>query len=216
MWPFSKRPVEKSAALAAAAKARAKGNLRRAIAEYRRALEVSPDDPAIHSQLAPLLTKAGDYPRAWESFLAAGESFVQKGFVDRAIAVYAHAALDMPWHPETWKAVARLQLGKGRRADAFKALVEGRAHLKRRSQRSEAIELLRLAREIEADDFDATFDLARLLRLERRSEEAWSLLSPLVEGRANPSLRRVRGELFRLRPSARTGWHWVRAALLGR
>ena len=208
MGLFKKKTYDRSETLAAAAKARSKGKPKKAIAEYRKALEHAPDDPAI------LLAQAGEFPAAWKSFIVAGEALEQQGFADRALGVYAQAASVMPWHPKTWKAVARLRLDKGQRADAVKALCEGRDHLTRRQQRPEAIELLLVARQIDADDFELALDLAWLLRKEGRRDEC----RPILEGLAHRggALRRVRGELFRLAPSFGAAWRWLRAALRGR
>jgi tetratricopeptide (TPR) repeat protein len=216
MGLFKKKAYDRSETLAAAAKARSKGKPKKAIAEYRKALEHAPDDPAIHGKLAPLLAQAGEFPAAWKSFIVAGEALEQQGFADRALGVYAQAASVMPWHPKTWKAVARLRLDKGQRADAVKALCEGRDHLTRRQQRPEAIELLLVARQIDADDFELALDLAWLLRKDGRRDECRPILEDLAQKHHGGALRRVRGELFRLAPSFGAAWRWLRAVLRGR
>jgi hypothetical protein len=112
--------------------------------------------------------------------------------------------------------VARLRLDKGQRADAVKALCEGRDHLTRRQQRPEAIELLLVARQIDADDFELALDLAWLLRKDGRRDECRPILEDLAQKHHGGALRRVRGELFRLAPSFGAAWRWLRAVLRGR
>jgi tetratricopeptide (TPR) repeat protein len=216
MGLFRKKPYDRSQTLANAAKARAQGRPKKAIAEYQRALEHSPDDPAIHGKLAPLLAQAGDFGDAWRSFIVSADAFEKQGFVDRSLAVYAQAASAMPWHAKTWEAVARLRLEKGQRADALKALLEGRAHLTRRAERPDAIGLLLVARQIDPEAFSLAIDLARLMRKEARHDEARPLLESLVEKHEGRQLRLARGELFRLAPSPPAAWRWLRAALKGR
>ncbi len=216
MGLFRKKSFERSETLASAARARARGRPKKAIAEYRRALEHAPNDPAIHQKLAPLLAQAGDFRGAWQSFIVSAEAFEKRGFADRALAVYTQAASAMPWHSKAWVALARLRLDKGQRPDALKALLEGRAHLKRRVQRPEAIELLLVARQIDREDFSLAIDLARLLRKEARRDEARALLESLVEKQQRRPLRLVRKELFLLAPSLGSAWRWLRAAMKGR
>ncbi|MGC4114770.1 MAG: tetratricopeptide repeat protein [Myxococcales bacterium] len=209
MGLFSKQPVGRQERLAAAGRARAAGHTKKAIAEYRRALAEQPDDPTAHAKLAPLLAKVGDYPEAWGEFVAAGERWFEQGFVEKALAIYLQATEALPWHPKAWKAAARMMLDKGRRADAFKLLLHGRAFMARRSQRPEAIELLSVAVQIDDSDFEVMLDLARLYRKVGRKDDAQAVLGKLAERVEGPPLRRVRREYFALGPSVRTAWRWL-------
>ena len=209
MGLFDNKPVGRQERLAAAGKARAKGRYKKAIAEYRRVLAEQNNDPGTHAKLAPLLAKVGDYPGAWRSFVAAGERWFEQGFVEKALAVYLQATQTMPWHPKTWKAAARMMLAKGRRADAFRVLLEGRDGLRRRSQRPEAIELLTVAVQIDDSDFEVMLDLARLLRKVGRADEARVVLERLAERGEGTQRKRLRREYFSLGPSAQTAWRWL-------
>lgn len=206
---FARKPVSRQDRLAAAGKARAAGRTKKAIAEYRQALADQPDDPATHAKLATLLAKEEDFPAAWGSFVAAGERWFEQGFVDKALANYLQATQAMPWHPKTWKAVARMLLAKGRRADAYRLLLEGRGHMRRRRQRPEAIELLTVAAQIDDSDFEVMFDLARLLRKVGRNEDAATVLEPLARAYEGAQLKRVRREYLSLGPGAKTAWQWL-------
>jgi tetratricopeptide (TPR) repeat protein len=209
MGIFARKTVGRQERLAAAGRARAQGRYKKAIAEYRKALAEQMDDAATHAKLGPLLAKIGDFPGAWGSFVAAGERYFEQGFVDKAFAVYLQATQAMPWHPKTWKAAARMLLDKGRRADAFKLLLEGRGHLRRRGQRPEAIELLTVAAQVDDTDFAVMLDLARLLRKEGRVDDALLVLNKLAQRHEGAERKRVRREYFALGPSARTAWRWL-------
>ena len=206
---FGKKPVSRQDRLAAAGKARAEGRTSKAVSEYRKALADRPDDPTTHAKLAPLLAKTGDYPSAWGSFVAAGERFFEQGFVDKALSNYLQATRAMPWHPKAWKAAARMMLDKGRRADAYRLVLEGRDHLRRRSQRPEAIELLTVAAQIDDSDFEVMIDLARLLRKVGRTEDATIVLERLAKLHEGSRLKRVRREYLSLGQSAKTAWAWL-------
>jgi len=209
MGIFSKQAVSRQDRLASAGRARAKGRYKKAIAEYRRALEEVSDDPATQAKVAPLLAKVGDYPGAWGAFVAAGERYFEQGFVEKALAVYLQATEALPWHPKAWKAAARMMLDLGHRADAYRLLLRGRGHLRKRSQRPEAIELLTVAVQIDDADLDVMLDLARLCRKVGRRDDAQSVLDKLAARTRGAGLRRVRRELFALGPSPRTAWRWL-------
>ncbi|HEY3451648.1 MAG TPA: tetratricopeptide repeat protein [Myxococcales bacterium] len=209
MGLFGRQDIGRQERLAAAGRARAKGRYKKAIAEYREALAQQPDDPATHAKLGPLLAKVGDFPGAWGAFVAAGERYFDQGFVEKSLAVYLQAAEAMPWHPKTWKAAARMLLDKGRRADAYKLLLDGRDHLRRRSQRPEAIELLVVAVKLDDSDFEVMIDLARLHRKVDRADDALEVLNTLAQRSKGAQLKRVRREYFALGPSARTAWRWL-------
>lgn len=209
MGIFGKQAVGRQERLAAAGRARAAGRYKKAIEEYRKALSEQADDPATQAKLAPLLAKVGDYPGAWGAFVAAGERYFEQGFVEKALAVYLQATAAMPWHPKTWKALARMMLDKGRRADAYKVLLEGRANLRKRAQRPEAIELLTVAVQIDDTDFEVMLDLARLCRKAGRTEDAQRVLEKLAQRSEGAALKRVRREYFALGPSAKTAWRWL-------
>jgi tetratricopeptide (TPR) repeat protein len=211
-----KKPFQRTEALAAADRARARGRHKRAIAGYREVLRVHPEDLATHGKLAPLLARRGDRAGALASFRAASDGHVRAGFTDRALAVLAQAADAYPDEEPLWADIARLHLGRGRRADAVAALVRGGRRLlrSRRPQIGESI--LRLALQIEPWEPDAALLLARTLARVGKRGEAVALLdglAPRVRGRTLSADRRL---AFRLAPSPRRLWRWISAALRGR
>ena len=213
MWFKTEKAYDRSIVLEAADKARAKGKPKKAIVQYRRVLEANPHDHVIHGKIAPLLAETKQLREAWLSFVAAGEGYVRNGFIDQAISMYRQAARYFPREVEVWEAIARLQVDRERPADAVKALLEGRRHLRNRQGRLEAIRLLRKACEIEPGHFEATYELARLLAKAGDKEEARRLLNGLAERVWGRNLRRVCGALFRMSPNPATAWRWLCAAI---
>ncbi len=213
MWFKRNKSYSRSEILDAAGKARARGRRKRAIAEYQKLLKADPGDYVVHGKIAPLLAERRNYSESWSSFKAAGEGYLHKGFVDKAKSVYIQAARHLPYEIEAWKAVVRLHLDRGHRADALKTLIDGRRYFRRRSQRAEAICLLRMAQGISPDHFDVTFDLAHLLAKTGEREEAVRLLEGLAAREQGHNLRRTRGALLRISPSPSSAWLWLRAAL---
>jgi tetratricopeptide (TPR) repeat protein len=215
-WFRRPKSYDRFALLAAAEKARAKGKVRKAIAEYRKVLEVDPSDYETHGKLAPLLAERRQLAGAWKSFVAAGEGYTRDMHEDKALSIYMQAARYLPRQLEVWKSIARLQVGRGRAPDAVKALLDGSRHFRRRNDRPEAIRLLRLACEIEPWHFEATYVLARLLLKAGERREAWQLLEGLAERAKGRNRRRACATLFRMSPSAVGAWRWVRAAIAAR
>jgi len=215
-WFKRYKSYDRFALLAAAEKARAKGKVRKAIAAYRKVLEVDPSDHETHGKLAPLLGERRQLAEAWKSFVVAGEGYVRDMHEDKALSIYMQAARYLPHQLEVWKSIAQLQVGRGRPPDAVKALLDGSRHFRRRNHRPEAIRLLRLACEIEPWHFEATYALARLLLKAGEKREAQWHLEGLAERAKGRNRRRACATLFRMSPSFVGAWRWVRAAIAAR
>jgi len=211
-----KAPLSRNELIADADKARAKGKLKKAIAGYRKALELEPGDPVVHGKLAPLLARTQQSEAALESFHAAAKGHLDKGFADKALAVYTQAADTFPYHVNLWQQLSQLNLTKGRRADAVRVLLRGRLYFRRKNERREAVTLLKEALALDAELFEPRLDLARLLALQGQRAEALALLEPMVKGLEGRGLRRVRWTLLRVAPSLGAWWRWLRAAVRGR
>jgi tetratricopeptide (TPR) repeat protein len=211
-----KAPQSRSEIIAEADVARSKGKLKKAITGYRKALELEPKDPVVHGKLAPLLARAKEPEAALESFRAAAQGHLDKGFADKALAVYTQAAETLPHHVSLWQQLSQLNVSKGRRVDAVKVLLRGRLHFRRKRERRQAITLLQNALELDPSLFDPRLDLARLLAQEKQQAEALVLLNPMVKGLKGGALRRVRWVMLRVSPSLGAWGRWLRAVLLGR
>jgi len=192
--------------------ARAKRRWRTAIALYRRVLTAEPRNAELHLRIAPMLARTGQHFDAWESFDHAGRACLEAGHADRALAVYREAAKQLPQHYGAWRAIAELELRLQRPERARDALLEGRRKMRGRRRRPEAIALLRAAREIDPDTVDTALDLARELSRARQQPEARVLLARMAEVADGRALRRVYGLSWRLDPSLRHTFAWLRAA----
>jgi tetratricopeptide (TPR) repeat protein len=198
--------------LAQAEKARIRGRRRRAISFYRRVLAAEPHDPALHARIAPLLAATGKCFDAWQSYRQAARVHLKNKGREEALALYREATSTLPMRIEAWQWVAKLELKRGRRDSALSALLEGRSKFRSRRWRSEAIVLLREARGIDAWRIDVVLDLTRQLRRSRQIPEAQWILGQLAERTIGRELRIVRGALWRIEPSLKHSWHWIRAA----
>jgi Tfp pilus assembly protein PilF len=205
---WRKKPYERTEVLAAADKARAQGRIRKAVAGYRKVLEVDPGDIAVHGKIAPLLARRRQRDEALRSFQFAAQGHLKAGFQDRALAVYTQAAAHFPEEAWIWDEIARLHLLRGRRADAVNALLDGGTRLGRQV-RPKGIALLRKALEIEPWHLEATLALARLLARNRERVEALELLEDLAQRVRGKGRRRVRRAIFGMSPTPGNAWRWM-------
>ena len=201
--------------LAEAEKARIRGRRRRAISLYRRILAAEPHDLNLHARVAPLLAATGRRFDAWQSYRQAAQVHLRNNSQDEVLALYRDATKALPMQIEAWQWVAKLELKRERREAAIGALLEGRAKFRSRRRRPEAIALLREARNIDAWRVDIVLDLARLLRRSGQSPEAQWILGQLAERSSGRDLRIVRGAQWRIEPSLKHSWYWLRAAFAG-
>jgi len=199
-----------------AAAARSKGKHKKAIALYLQVLDRERDNPELHKKLAPLYVKTRQAPEALGSYQIAAEGLVRQGFDDQAIGLLRGAAEQLPGEVILWQSLAELDLKRKRPVDAFETLIEGRSRMRRRSQRSEAIQLLSKARKIDPRDFRVSFDLACLLGKTGQRAMALRILDELARRPDRRRLARVRARQLRLSPSPGALGRYARAVFLRR
>ncbi len=210
---WTKKAYDRTETLAAADRARARGRRKRAIALYRRVLEATPGDLAVHAKIAPLLARTGRRDEALASFRAAADGQIKAGYPDRALSLVRQAADAYPEELGLWDDIARLHLGRGRRADAVAAMLDGGRRLQRTRHLAVANRVLRRALDIEPWHPEATLLLARVLARGGHPGDALALLEGLSARVRGKSLRRARRLAFRISPTPRHLWRWMAAAL---
>jgi tetratricopeptide (TPR) repeat protein len=212
---FSRKPRTRAEVIADADRARSRGRLEKAAAGYREALGSDPSDPAVHVKLAPVLARLGDEEGGASSFRAAASRYLDAGFTDRAAAVNLAAAGALPLDPGFRLEIARLNLLRGRRADAVGALLDGGRAQLRAKRLDAAASLLRRALELEPWHLEAGLAFAPVLARNGDPAGARRLLDGLDARHPGAARRRVRRVVFRLWPGPRTLWRWVRAQASG-
>jgi tetratricopeptide (TPR) repeat protein len=192
---------------------RARSRRRRAIALYRWALAVEPNNPELHAKLAPLLAETRQRFDAWQSYRATARAALREGRDDKALAVYRDATERLPGEIQAWLGLAQLLAKQGNPAEAIAVLIAGSRHFRRGSARPIAIHLLRRARSIDAWHFDAVLELSRQLTCTHQRHEARMLLEGLAARTGGGQLRRVRSAQFRMDRTLIAAWRWLRAAV---
>jgi tetratricopeptide (TPR) repeat protein len=209
----AKRVYDRRRILDEAARANNRNKRRRAIALYRWVLAVEPNNPDLHTRLAPLLADTGQRFDAWRCYRTMAQAALREGRKDKALAIYRDATNRLPHELQAWEGLAHLLADEGDPEEAIRLLIEGSRRLGKRVHRSEAIHLLRRARGIDPWHFEAVFELARRLARANQRDEARLLLDGLAQRTAGERLRRVRAAQFRLDRTLVAAWRWIRAAL---
>lgn len=212
----SRTTYDRKRILAEAERARAKGRTRRAVAQYRRILAAEPHNAELHARIAPLLARIGERFDAWQSYRRAAGALLKNKENDAALCLYRESTEALPRQIEAWQWVARLEKAKNRGERARDALLCGRQHQRRRKSTPRAIALLRGALELDPWNLSIVIDLARLLSRSRQAAEAHILLEGMSRRATGVALRKVRAEQWRLEPSLRHSWYWLREALSAR
>jgi Flp pilus assembly protein TadD len=203
--------LDRQQILEAAARERARGRPRRAIALYRCVLAVERNNPELHAKLAPLLAEAGQTFDAWQSYRAVANAALREGREDRALGVYREATQLLPREIEAWQGLARLLSKRGEDAEAVEVLVDGSRRFRTPYLRPLAIHLLRRARAIEPWNAVVVIELARHLGRADQRDEARILLGELAQRANGIALRRVRFAELCVDPGPGPLLHWLKA-----
>jgi tetratricopeptide (TPR) repeat protein len=212
-WLGGAKQYDRTRILSAAARARAQNKRRKAIALYRSVLAVERSNADLHLRIAPLLAETGQRFDSWASYQAVAKACLRDGSPDKALAVYREAAGYLPQEPQVWLSLARIHVKRDQRGEAVEILLEGACHFRSRWHWPEAIHLLRRVHAISPWEFEAVFELARLLARSDQAAEARRLLEGLENRVSGDRLRRVYAAQFRLDGDLRHAWRWLRSAL---
>ncbi len=88
LWYFEPMALEKNTVLKDAQKFAAKGQYDKAIAEWKKLLKESPNDPNIYNTIGDLCLKKNSKPEAVDAYKRAADLLAEDGFTSKAIALY--------------------------------------------------------------------------------------------------------------------------------
>lgn len=209
------RSYDRARVLKKASAARKRGKRKKAIEFYRQVLADEPENVDLLRKLAPLFAESRQDEEALLHFGRAAQGFAARGFPDKAIGLCRQALGFYPTEVVIWEAIADLQLQRQRRADAFGALLEGRAKMRGRRLRSHAIALLKRACVIEPGAVDPQIDLAKLLARTRQRAKACAMLDRLAACCQGRDRRRALGARLWIAPTPVGFFRWC-GAVFGR
>jgi thioredoxin-like negative regulator of GroEL len=205
------KPYDRNRVLAEAARARAKGKAKKALALLETVLQREPSNAELHRRIAPLFAASRRSAEAWTSYRIAVASLIRAGFVDQAIGVLREASGPLGRERAVWEGLADAEQERGRPIDAHRALLEGRQRFRARRDRPEAIRLLLRARKLAPNHFEANFDLADLLGRTGARAPAARILCELAARARGSELRRTRRRQLAHSPTPGALWRWLRS-----
>ena len=97
----------------------ARGKFDAAIAEYKKALKVQPEDTGVLNRLGDLYARLDQVDKAVEIFSQTAQHFVREGFFVKAIAIYKKIIRIEPTHIDTYEVLADLYQRQGLRSEAL-------------------------------------------------------------------------------------------------
>jgi tetratricopeptide (TPR) repeat protein len=193
--------------------ARARGRHRRAISLLRLVLERDPADHDVAIRLAELLAIEGQRFEAWGLYRSAGKTALRERKPLQSLAIFREATRCLPFEFEAWRVTAELLRKLGRDEDAQLALREARRQYRSRFDRAQAIEVLRMIRQIDPWDHDIVLDLSRLYAQTDQGARALRILESLAVRTEGPRLRAIRFAQWQISHSFFHLRLWLRLAL---
>ncbi len=193
-----------------AEKLRAKRKYKRALREYIKIIDSDPDDLKVQNRLAELYKILKLPEQAIPYYESVANSFMQEERWDKAISLYRQI-IELDRHCiQRYEDLARVFVAKDLKADAIHLYKEALPWFRRRKWRVQFVDLHGWILELDPYEHSIRFDLAKLLRRCKRSEEAIALISKGIEllqgSQRRKWLRRYRWQLFRLQPSWGRFW----------
>jgi tetratricopeptide (TPR) repeat protein len=187
------------------------GDVRAALALYRRVLLEEPRNAAVALRAAPLLARIGSDFESWQLFRMASQELMRARRREECLAALKEACRCVPHEFEAWRLRSELELKLGREDAAFETLLEGRRAFRQPQGRAQAIALLERARQIEPWDVEVGLDLARLYAKTDQRHAALELLELLALRAEAHELRRVAARRVLITWALRDFWAWIRA-----
>jgi tetratricopeptide (TPR) repeat protein len=209
----ARRVYDRRRVLEEAARASSRNERQRAIALYRWVLAVEPNNPELHTRLAPLLVDTGQRFDAWHCYHTMARAALREGRKDKALAIYRDATNRLPRELQAWEGLAHLLAKEDDQEEAIRSLIEGSRRFGKAVHRPKAIHLLRRARSIDPWHFEAVFELARQLARSHQRNEARLLFDGLAQRTTGERLRRVCAAQLRMDRTLIAAWRWIRSVL---
>lgn len=144
--------IDKAKIEQVAAKFMQKGQFRKAIAEYQRIIAAEPKDLRIRIKLLDLYAREGMKSDVIEESRRITSTYVEQGFIPRAIAIWKQVLRIDPENPEIYSALGELYIEQRLLGDALASFKKAVDTLRKLSRLSEAAKLLRRMEEIAPDN----------------------------------------------------------------
>lgn len=166
--------ANKSKLIASAQRYSAKGQHRKAVAEYQRALKLEPGDVRTQLKLGEALQRAGATREACDAFVDVAKKYVEQGFLLKAVAVYKQILKIDRALPDVHLLLAQTYQHLGL-ADAVNQYHEAVILLEQQGRTLEKLHVIRKLLDLEPDNLLDRIKLAEAYSGAGRTDDAATL-----------------------------------------
>jgi tetratricopeptide (TPR) repeat protein len=172
--------ANKDKLLASAQKFLSKGQLPKAIAEYRKIVDAFPKDVRNRQKLAELLSRDKRNEEALTEYEAVARHYTETGFYLKSIAVFKQMQKIEPSRVDIYHRLAELNEKQGLVGNAlteYRSLV---AFYEKNKMTSEAVEVLEKMSSLDPENLNVTAKIAECYMAAGRHDEAYAQFSELI------------------------------------
>ncbi len=158
-----------------------KGQLDKAIVEYRNVLKIDPKNIQCRLKVGDILLKMGKSSEAIEEFLKVGSTYISQGFYPKAIAIYKQILRVEPNNVDANKTLAELYQKIGLIGDAVNIYRVLLGIYEKQKNTQEAIKILKKITEIDPSNLSAKVKLAEIYYRHNKSEEGAEIFKSIYD-----------------------------------
>jgi len=176
--------INKSKIVKDAQKFVAKGQLDKAIAEFRKITAVTPNDSNTHNTIGDLYLKIGNKEKAIEAFKAAADVLNKDGFTLKAIALYKKVLNINPHQVDVLMLMGKLNAERGMLGNANENYLAAINHFTKQGKRDRALEIYKILCNLNPKNVALAQKLADLYMSEGMEREGISKFIELADIKA--------------------------------
>jgi tetratricopeptide (TPR) repeat protein len=158
-----------------------KGQVDKAIAEYRNALKIDPKNIQIRLKVGDLLLKMNKPEEAVDEFLKAGSTYISQGFYPKAIAVYKQILRVDPSNIDANDTLAQLYQKIGLAGEAVNVYRTLLGIYEKQKNNAEAVKILKKITEIDPSNLSAKVKLGEIYYHSNKREEGAEIFKSIYE-----------------------------------
>lgn len=158
-----------------------KGQLDKAIVEYRNVLKIDPKNIQCRLKVGDILLKMGKSSEAIEEFLKVGSTYISQGFYPKAIAIYKQILRVEPNNIDANRTLADLYQKIGLIGDAVNVYRVLLGIYEKQKNTQEAIKVLKKITEIDPSNLSAKVKLAEIYYHGNKRDEGAEIFKSIYE-----------------------------------
>ncbi len=174
--------INKNKLLSAVQKYLSKGQHQKALEQYQKILEGSPDDSTIRLKVAELCERLGHHEEAIEEYHRVAGNFSEKGFYPRAIAILTRIVSVDPKLKDVHLEIAELNQKLGRVAESVRHFQLAANLEHRKGEKRQSIDILKKIADLHPDNIEKRLEVAALFYKEGFDPEGYDQYCNSIKG----------------------------------